>query len=35
MSYLLSLPLRDLLEFPGVGDAASPDETVAGFLKEL
>ena len=34
MSYLQSLPLRDLLEFPAIALTGSPDDIVDGLLKQ-
>jgi hypothetical protein len=35
LAYLLSLPLADILEFPGVSLPAAPRETVDLLLKQV
>jgi beta-glucosidase len=35
MAYLMSLPLRDVLEFPGALADGSPDEIVDGLLRQV
>jgi beta-glucosidase len=35
MSYLLSLPLPDFYDFPGLAVNATSDEIVAGLLKQV